>query len=74
VDAHGMLVRIIITHGTTADYTQVNRLIEGIAVEQLLADRRYDSDAIVINKACKSSIPPRKNRKKTLVNMLIFIN
>lgn len=48
---------------------QDNRLIEGIAVEQLLADHGYDSDDIV-NQAnlqgMKEVIPPRKNRKKPL--------
>jgi transposase len=67
VDAHGMPVRVIITQGTTADCTQANRLIEGITAEQLLADRGYDSDAIV-NQANQQGmqvvIPPRKNRKE----------
>lgn len=67
VDAHGMPVRVIITQGTTADCTQANRLIGGITAEQLLADRGYDSDAIV-NQAnqqgMKVVIPPRKNRKE----------
>ena len=47
VDAHGMPVRVIIIQGTTADCAQANRLIESITAEQLLADRGYDSDAIV---------------------------
>jgi len=66
VDAHGMPVRVIITQGTTADCTQANRLIEGIAAEQLLADRGYDSDAIVDQanqQGMQVVIPPRKNRK-----------
>ena len=66
VDAHGMPVRVIITQGTTADCTQASRLIEGITAEQLLADRGYDSDAIVkqaIQQGMQVTIPPRKNRK-----------
>jgi transposase len=62
-----MPVRAIITQGTTADCTQADRLIEGITAEQLLADRGYDSDAIVnqaTQQGMKVVIPPRKNRKE----------
>jgi transposase len=41
-------------------------LIEGITAEHLLADRGYDSDAIVEQaqrQGMKVQIPPRKNRK-----------
>ncbi|WP_340612149.1 transposase, partial [Xenorhabdus bharatensis] len=47
VDAHGMPVRMVITSGTTADCSQAERLIEGLDAEHLLADRGYDSNAIV---------------------------
>ena len=66
VDAHGMPVRVIITEGTTADCTQACRLIKGLTAEQLLADKGYDSDAIVAQakkQGMKAVIPPRKNRK-----------
>ena len=66
VYAHGMPVRIIITQGTRADCTQAGRLIEGLSAEYLLADRGYDSDAIVEQakkQGMESVIPPRKNRK-----------
>ena len=62
VDAHGMPVRILITEGTTADCKQAEALIDNIKAKVLLADRGYDSDAIV-EKAEKAVIPPRKNRK-----------
>ncbi len=42
-----MPVRVIITEGTTADRTQVSTLIEGLDAEYLLADRGYDSNAII---------------------------
>ncbi|SJZ31635.1 Transposase DDE domain-containing protein, partial [Nitrosomonas europaea] len=42
-----MPVRILVTQGTTADCTQAGRLIEGIDADHLLADRGYDSNAIV---------------------------
>ena len=47
VDAHGMPVRILITEGTTADCKQAEALIDNIKAKVLLADRGYDSDAIV---------------------------
>ena len=52
--------------GTSADCTQASKLINGLNAAHLLADKAYDSDAIV-NQAAKngmiSVIPPRKNRK-----------
>ena len=66
VDAHGMPIRVFITAGTTADCTQAGRLIKGLDAQYLLADRGYDSDAIV-NEAeshgMTAVIPPRRNRK-----------
>jgi len=66
VDAHGMPVRLRLTAGTTADCTQALPLIDGIAADHLLADRGYDSDAIVaeaIARGIDPVIPPRSNRK-----------
>jgi len=66
VDAHGMPVRILITDGTTADCTQVSKLIEGITAEYLLADKGYDSDEMVAQAESQGMIaviPPRKSRK-----------
>lgn len=67
VDAHGMPVRVIITQGTRADCTQAGRLIEGITAEHLLADKAYDSDAIIEqaqDQGMNPVIPPRRNRKE----------
>jgi transposase len=50
-----------------ADCTKAGKLIAGITAEYLLADRGYDSDAIVHqakDQGMKSVIPPRKNRKE----------
>jgi len=61
-----MPVRVIITQGTTADCTQAARLIEGMTAEHFLADRGYDSDAIVEQaekQGMQVVIPPKKNRK-----------
>lgn len=66
VDAHGMPVRVFITEGTTADCTQAGRLIEGFTAEQLLADKGYDSNAIVEQAKQQGMgvvIPPKRNRK-----------
>ena len=66
VDAHGMPIRVIVTAGTTADCTQAGHLIQDLTAEQLLADKGYDSDAIVEQaekQGMRVVIPPRKNRK-----------
>ena len=42
-----MPVRIFFTQGTIADCTQAGRLIEGFDADYLLADRGYDSNAIL---------------------------
>src|SRR5271156_678652 len=66
VDALGLPVRVIITSGTSADCGQASLLMEGIAVEHLLADRGYDTNAILEQAAkqgMKSVIRPKKNRK-----------
>ena len=60
-----MPIRIVITQGTTADCTQAGRLIEGITAEHLLADRGYDTNAILEQariQGMKVVIPPKKNR------------
>jgi transposase len=67
VDANGLPVRAIITQGTTADCTQAGRLIEGLSAEYLLADKGYDSNAILeqaLAQGMKSVIPPKRNRKE----------
>ena len=60
-----MPIRILITQGTTADCTQAQQLISGLKAEYLLADRGYDSDAMVeqaVAQGMQSVIPPKKNR------------
>ena len=66
MDAHGMPVRMFITAGPVADCSQACRLIEGIDAESLLADKGYDSDALVESlqqAGVNPVIPPRKSRK-----------
>ena len=62
-----MPVRILITAGTAADCTQAPALIEGLDAQYLLADKGYDSDALVEQAEAvgmKAVIPPRRNRKQ----------
>jgi len=61
-----MPIRVLVTSGTVADCTQACKLIEGMTAENLLADKGYDSDAIVaqaIKQGMMAQIPPRKNGK-----------
>ena len=62
-----MPVRIFVTSGTVNDCKQACALIDGISADWLLADRGYDSNAIVdkaVSQNMKVVIPPRKNRKE----------
>ena len=60
-----MPVRVLITEGTRADCGEAHRLTEGLDAANLLADKGYDTDAIV--ETCKAKgmtpvIPPKRNR------------
>jgi len=62
-----MPVRSLVTAGTVADCTLGRELIADIKAECLLADKGYDTDAMV--QAAKESgmrvvIPPKANRKE----------
>ena len=66
VDAHGLPIRAIVTAGSVADCTQAESLIEGLTAEALLADKGYDSNAILTKaqqQGMVAVIPPKKNRK-----------
>ena len=57
---------MLITEGTTADCTQAAKLIEGIEAENLLADKGYDTDALIdlaASSGMAAVIPPKRNRK-----------
>ena len=67
VDAHGLPLRAVITEGTRADCAEAERLMDGFKMDYLLADKGYDSDAIVAKvqaQGAQAVIPPRKNRKQ----------
>lgn len=66
VDTYGMPVRIIVTQDTTADCKLASQLIEGIDADYLIANRGYDTDAILEKAAGQNMdavIPPKQNRK-----------
>ena len=66
VDAHGLPLRVIVTEGTRADCTQVERLTQDICADYLIADKGYDTDSVIEDAtACgiEPVIPPKKNRK-----------
>ena len=60
-----MPIRILATEVTRADCSLAPELIEGLCAEHLIADKGYDSDAIIAQaeqQGMKAVIPPRKNR------------
>ena len=60
-----MPVRVLITSGTVADCKQAIALIDGLLADYLLADRGYDTNAIInwaIEHGMIAVIPPKKNR------------
>ena len=65
VDALGNPVRLIVTAGQEADITQGTALIEGFVTEAVIADKGYDSDALVAAieaTGAQAIIPPRRHR------------
>jgi len=61
-----MPLRAIVTSATEADCSQAGALIDGLKAEHLIADKGYDSDAIICKAQTQNmqpQIPPRKNRK-----------
>ena len=60
-----MPVELIVTAGQVADVTQAEELIEGRPAEVVIADKGYDSDAVVESieaSGAEAVIPPKKNR------------
>lgn len=67
VDALGNPLRLILTAGQRHDSPQAAALIEGFEPQALIADKGYDSDALikgVTAKGIEAVIPPKKNRKE----------
>ena len=62
----GLPVRLVLTPGQAADVTQAEALIEGAPLEVVIADRGYDSQAVVRaiqRRGGEAVIPSQKNRK-----------
>jgi transposase len=67
VDALGLPVRLILGPGQQHDITAAGGLIEGLAAENVIADKAYDGDAIyqeIIDQGGDPVIPPRRHRKR----------
>jgi transposase len=65
VDAHGNPVRVLVTAGTRADCKEAENLIASFDAECLIADKGYDTSAIVTmatERGVEVVIPPKKNR------------
>ena len=63
VDVNGKPVRFIVTSGTVADCSQAKDLIKDTGTKYLLADRGYDTNAIIEaaqNAGMEVIIPPKK--------------
>ena len=70
-----MPVRVAVTAGTAADCTQA-ALIDGIAVQFLLADLGYDSNEITnkaIETGCEIVIPPKGIVRHSVAMIRLFI-
>ena len=67
MDEVGYPVRVIITAGTVNDCTKADELTANIKHDILIADRGYDTNAIVESALQNDVIvvvPPKKNRKE----------
>ena len=67
MDEVGYPVRVIITAGTVNDCTKADELTKGIKHDIIIADRGYDTNAIVelsMQNDVIVVIPPKKNRKE----------
>ena len=66
VDALGNPVEFILTGGQQADVTQAEALMQEHQADAVIADKAYDSDAVVEaakRQGAEAVIPSKKNRK-----------
>jgi len=57
---------MIVTDGNTADCTQAEALIDGFLADYLMADKAYDTNALLAlltDRGIDPVIPPKRNRK-----------
>lgn len=67
VDSHGMPIRFLLAAGNLADCTQGIPLLRGFPLQHVLADKGYDTDAIIEylrRHHVDPVIPPKSNRKE----------
>ena len=67
VDGLGNPLRFRLTGGQRHDITQAQALLDGYCFTHLLADRGYDSDALlafILEHHAVPVIPPRRNRQQ----------
>jgi transposase len=67
VDALGNPVALSLTPGQAADITQAEPLLDELEPEAVIADKGYDSDALVAKldeRGIRPVIPPKANRKQ----------
>jgi transposase len=68
VNELGMPLEFLITAGHISDYTPAIELLGARQAEAVVADKGYDSDAVVAHvktaMKAKAVIPPRSNRKQ----------
>jgi transposase len=65
-DALGNALRFILTGGERHDITQAEQLVENFAAEYVIADKGYDSEALILKLKEQNSeavIPSRINQK-----------
>src|SRR3989304_200507 len=66
VDALGLPVKMIISDGNAADCAQAEALIDGLPGACLMADKAYDTNALLellAGRGTAAVIPPKCNRK-----------
>jgi transposase len=64
VDAYGNPIRELVTEGTRADCKEAENLIESFEAVCLIADKGYDTSAILamaVERNMEVVIPPKKN-------------
>jgi transposase len=67
VSGLGLPVTVVLTPGQAADVSQAEALMEGIPAEVVIADKGYDSQAVVERieaQGAEAVIPSRKNNKE----------
>ena len=66
MDALGNPTRLELTEGQVHDVKPASRILEDCRTTTILADKGYDSDALIKqleNQGCAVLIPPKRNRK-----------